>query len=99
DGDATYTGVSNPCHAAITNAASAAAAGTWVYSIAYGASTSASSSCIHDSTRISAYSAMQQLASDSSKFFNQPSAGDLTSIFQHIVVDLTGARLVNDNTQ
>jgi hypothetical protein len=98
DGDSNYTGVSNPCHRAITAAQSAAAQGTWVYSIAYGASTSAGSSCTYDSPAISAHSTMQQLASDPTKFYNQPLPGDLTTIFKQIVIDLTSTRLVSDNT-
>ncbi len=41
---------------------------------------------------------MQRIASDSAKFFNQPTAGDLTTIFQHIVIDMTRSRLVSDST-
>ena len=100
----------NQCHEAITAAATAAAAGTWVYSIAYGASTSASSSCSTDSPAISACSTMQQIASDSTKFFSDTTGGtstctsaahsisDLNQIFQYIGIDTSAARLVPDNT-
>ncbi len=54
----------NQCHQAITAADAAANAGTWVYSIAYGASTSSSGSCDTDSPHISACSTMRQIASD-----------------------------------
>jgi hypothetical protein len=81
----------------VTAAQNAKAAGTWIYSIAYGAS--ASGTCTRDSPAISSYTTMQRIASDSAKFFNQPTAGDLTTIFQHIVIDLTKSRLVSDHTK
>ena len=96
DGDSNYTGVSDPCQKAVTAAQNATAAGTKVYSVAYGAGSSGT--CTQDSPAISAYTTMQRIASDSTKFFNQPAAGDLTLIFQHIVVDLTRSRLVSDST-
>lgn len=100
DGDANrYTGgPTNPCHQAITAAQSATAAGTWVYSVAYGASTSSTSSCTDDSPRISAYSTMSQIASDSAKFFNQPASGDLTTAFRQIGQSLLTTRLLDDGT-
>ena len=95
DGDANYNGVSNPCKAAVNAAKSAANSGAWVYSIAYGAG---SSGCDND-TGITPLQTMQQIASDSSKFYNQPSAGDLTTIFKQVAVTLTTTRLLNDATQ
>ncbi len=41
---------------------------------------------------------VQQIASDSSKFFNQPNPGDLTETFKTIAVDLTGPTLVDNDT-
>lgn len=98
DGDANrYTGgPTNPCHQAITAAQAATAAGTWVYSVAYGASTSSTGSCTDDSPRISAYSTMSQIASDSKKFFNQPASGDLTAAFRQIGQSLLTTRLLDD---
>ena len=105
DGDANASGSdissglrNNQCHQAITAAQSATGASTWVYSIAYGASTSSTGSCSTDSPRISAYSTMQQIASDPSKFFNQPTAGDLTTIFNTVATDITTTRLLPDDT-
>ena len=46
---------------------------------------------------ITAYSTVQQIASDSTKFYDQPNPGDLTTIFTTIAADLTGTRLVDDN--
>ncbi|MGC4085781.1 MAG: VWA domain-containing protein [Vicinamibacterales bacterium] len=100
DGDANkYTGgPANPCHNAITAGQAATTAGTWVYSVAYGASTSSTGSCGDDSPRISAYDTMRQIASDSSKFYNQPSSGDLTAAFRQIGQSLLTTRLLDDAT-
>lgn len=45
---------------------------------------------------ITAQSTVQQMASDSTKFFNEPNPGDLTTAFTRIAEDLTGPRLVDD---
>jgi hypothetical protein len=98
DGDANWTGTANPCQDAWSAASAAAAAGTWIYSIAYGASTS-SSSCPEDSpSSVNARQTMQNVASDPTKFYNQPGAGDLEDIFEHIVLSLTTTRLLLDDT-
>ena len=50
---------------------------------------------------ITAYSTLQQMASvidGQTKFYYQPSAGDLTTIFERVAQDLTSVRLVDDNT-
>jgi Flp pilus assembly protein TadG len=96
----------NQCHEAVTAAAAATAAGTWVYSIAYQAPTSGS--CGTDSPSISACSAMQQIASDAAKFYSDASSGcvstahpsytDLQTIFKDIVFSTTRARLLSNNT-
>ncbi len=100
DGDATrYTGgPANPCHMAVTVADTIAATGTWIYSVAYGASSSATSTCNNDSPRISALTTMQGIASDPSKFFNQPVSGDLTAVFKQIGQNLLTTRLLDDST-
>lgn len=87
----------NQCQQAINAATTAKAAGTVIYSIAYEASTSGSS-CSTDAT-LSAYQTMQQIATDSSKFFSQPTAGDLSNIFSKIAADLTTTRLIDDDAQ
>ena len=97
DGDANYDYYTNPCQRAVDAAHAATAAGTWIYAIAYSASTSTSSSCTLDSPPISAHTTMQNIASDATKFFDQPTAGDLTDIFRRIVVDLTTTRLFRDD--
>jgi len=46
---------------------------------------------------ITAVQTLQSMATDSTKFFNQPNPGDLTTAFQTIAEDLTGPRLVDDD--
>ena len=117
DGDASASSsnmpsgkATNQCHQAITAAASATQAGTWVYSIAYGSSTSSSSSCSTDSPAISACSTLQQVASSSSKFYSDNVGGtsscvssnttsDMSAIFKGIAQDASQARLLSLNTQ
>lgn len=87
-----------PCRQAITAAQAATAAGTWVYSVAYGASTSTTGSCTDDTPRISAFQTMQQIASDSTRFFSQPAAGDLVATFQKIGQSLLNTRVLDNGT-
>lgn len=98
------------CKQAVDAAARATAAGTWVYAIAYGAPTSATGSCPTDTVRISACTTMQKIASEPSKFFSDNmsktstctsaanSIEDLSSIFSAIVRDVTGVRLLPNDT-
>lgn len=109
----------NQCAQAIAAAQSAALAGTWVYTVAYGAITSSSTSCKYDnpahggSKAISACQTLQQMASDSTKFFSDTSAQggqgagctsaarpitDLNQIFAAIANDFTSARLIKNGT-
>ena len=71
---------SNQCHLAITNAQAATSAKTWVYSIAYSASTALSpnsNSCSDNETpKISSCTTMMDIASDSSKFYSDTTGGD-----------------------
>ncbi len=97
------------CRQAITAANTAKAAGTWIYSIAYGASTSATGSCSTDSPRISACETMRQIASESAKFYvgnNGTSTGctsaanagtDLINVFSNIAKSFQQSRLLPDN--
>lgn len=117
DGDASASSsnmpsgeASNQCHEAITAAQTATHAGMWVYSIAYGASTSSSGSCSTDSPHISACSTMQQIASDTTKFYSDTegvsggcastanSVSELVAIFNTIGASLSGPRLLLDST-
>jgi len=89
--------VANQCAQAVTAAQAATTAGTQVFSVAYGASTSSSSSCSTDSpTHISACTTMQTIASDSSKFYSTDTTcsstntfSTLPSVFQAISTTLT----------
>jgi Flp pilus assembly protein TadG len=99
--------VNNQCHEGISAAQNAASAGTWVYSISYGSSSATNPSlCTTDSPAISSCSTMQQIASDSTKYFSDTSGGDatctseanpisqLSQIFAYIGVDASTARLL-----
>ncbi len=101
----------NQCRQAITAAQAAKAAGMTVMTIAYGASTSASSSCSTDSPSISACDTLRQMASDSGKFYSTNtgsgsactsaanSISSLNAIFQNIgMIFGTGSRLLSENT-
>ena len=98
------------CQNGINAAQTAAAAGTWVYSVAYGASTAQApgGSCATDSAPMSACRAMQQIASDPTKYYSDDQGSDpcisganpmvdLNQIFGNIGIDLTNARLLPDN--
>ncbi|MFO0997099.1 MAG: TadE/TadG family type IV pilus assembly protein [Alphaproteobacteria bacterium] len=100
----------NQCHQAITAAQAATTAGMWVYTIAYGASTSTTGSCGTDSPHISACSTLQQMATSSRYFYSDGTGhtgacnssanpiSNLVSIFQNIGVTLQAPRLVPDST-
>jgi Flp pilus assembly protein TadG len=99
----------NECHEGIAAAQQAAAAGTWVYSISYGASTN-TSDCSTDAPPITPCATMQAIASDSTKYFSDTSGGSaactssahplsqLSDIFQYISVDVSSPRLLPLNT-
>jgi Flp pilus assembly protein TadG len=105
-----YMSTKQECHQAITEAAAAATAGTRVYTVAYGAT---SSGCTTDSSpSITPCQTMQQMASSPAYFFSdytasqgngscvsasQPVTG-LSGIFTVILQDLTGAKLVPNGT-
>jgi Putative Tad-like Flp pilus-assembly len=104
---------SNQCHEAITAAQTVTAAGTWVYSAAYGSSTAtgSQSTCTTDSPSISACATMQQIASKSSMFFIDTSGGstsctstingsttDLVALFTNLGTSLTTPRLLSNDT-
>ena len=86
-GDTITFSSNNQCNKAITAAQTAAAAGTWVYSIAYGSSTAAapnSASCSDQEpgppiANVSSCATMQNIASDPSKFYSDPMGGSCTS--------------------
>ena len=65
-------GSNNQCHEGIAAAQAAIAAGTWIYSIAYGATTNTSSCSDTETPPISSCATMQQIASDATKFYSDP---------------------------
>ncbi len=105
-----YPSTQQQCHQAVTAAQAAAAAGTRVYTVAYGAE---ASGCSTDtSPTITPCQTMQQMASSASYFFSdytasggssscvssaQPITG-LNQIFTTIVTDLSTVKLVPNGT-
>ena len=78
--------------------------GTAVYSIGYdlnavnGGANKCTSSTGSTETGITAYQALEQIASTSDTFYNQPSAGQLNTLFQQVAVDIQrGASGLIDN--
>jgi len=65
----------NDCQQAVTAAQNATKAGTLVYSIAYGSSTSASNSCTTDSPAISGCTTMSEIASNLTMFYSDDADG------------------------
>jgi Flp pilus assembly protein TadG len=105
-----YPSTQNQCRQAITAAQSATAAGTVVYTVAYGAE---ATGCSTDSPGITPCQTMQQMASASTTFFSDYTAtgGDITcvsaaqpstslsQIFTDIAGNFGGARLIPNNLQ
>jgi Putative Flp pilus-assembly TadE/G-like len=85
------------CLDAYNAAAQAKAAGTTVYTIEY----DSNGTCGPDSptdTYDNADTLMQDMASSSETYFDDPSAGDLTQTFQQVSTDLTDSRLIPNCT-
>jgi hypothetical protein len=106
----TYPSTINQCQQAIDIASQITAAGTTIYTVAYGSSTS-SGSCTTDTSgpnkNISACSTMQKIASSPADFFTDTPSGQTSSctsalqpaqglaqIFAAIAADLGSARLI-----
>jgi len=105
-----YMSTLQQCHQAVTAAAAAAAAGTRVYAVAYGAE---ASGCTTDiSPGITPCQTMEGIASSPAYFFSdytatggssacisasQPVTG-LNQIFKAILVDLSSVKLIPNNT-
>jgi hypothetical protein len=95
-----------PCWQGTQSAAAIKQKGTLIYSIGYdlnalngGANRCTQSDGDPESPAITAYQAIQAIASSPSAFFNKPSAGELKTIFTEIAVDLqrgTSALIDND---
>jgi uncharacterized membrane protein len=100
---------SQPCHQGVNSAAAAKAKGTIIYSIGYdlNALNGGANNCTAysftgppESPPITAYQALSQIASSSATFYNQPSAGELTSLFTQVATDVQrgAARLIDNST-
>jgi Putative Flp pilus-assembly TadE/G-like/von Willebrand factor type A domain len=94
-----------PCHQGVSSADRIKARGTWVYSIGYdldaldgGANECQSYTGADEVPAITAYSALQQIASGPDKFFDKPSPGQLRTIFTQVAADIRkGASALIDN--
>lgn len=108
-GTPAYPSTVNQCHQAITAAQAATAAGTLVYTVAYGAE---ASGCTTDSPAITPCQTMEQMASSPSYFFSdytatggdsscisasQPVTG-LNQIFTTIITTLSNVKLIPNGT-
>jgi hypothetical protein len=94
-----------PCAQGVSSAAAAKAAGTLFYTIGYdldalggGANRCQSYTGALESPTITAYSALQQMASNIETFYNQPNPGDLTRIYTEIAAEIGGTRIIPDDS-
>ena len=94
-----------PCHQGVNSAAGVKARGTVIYSIGYdlnanggGANVCTSYTGSLEQPPITAYQAIQQIASAPDTFYNQPGPGELVTIYTKIAADVLGTRLINDDT-
>lgn len=84
-----------PCHQGVWSASSIKARGTWIYSIGYdlnaengGANECQSYTGADEVPAITAYSALQQIASGPDKFYDKPDPGQLRTIFTQVASDI-----------
>jgi hypothetical protein len=95
-----------PCRQGVTSAGVIKARGTVIYSIGYdldalngGANECQSYTGADESPAITAYSALQQIASSPNTFYDKPTPGQLRTIFTEIAADIakgTSALIDND---
>jgi Putative Flp pilus-assembly TadE/G-like len=97
-----------PCHQGVTSANAIKAKGTVIYSIGYdldalngGANTCETWDGKTESPAITAYQALQGIASGPDQFYNQPSPGQLRTIFTAIAADMSrgSAALIDESVQ
>jgi hypothetical protein len=97
-----------PCHQGVTSAGVAKAQKTIVYSIGYdldalngGANVCTSDTGATESPSITAYDALRGMASGADTFYVQPSAGELSTLFEKVAADIGrgAARLVANDTK
>ena len=94
-----------PCRQGVNSAAAIKSRGTLIFSIGYdlnaengGANVCKNANGNNESPSISAYSALQQIASTGPDqyFYDQPTSGQLNTIYTKIAASITGARLIAD---
>jgi Flp pilus assembly protein TadG len=100
-GSGTYPSYNNQCAQAVTAAQAATTAGTKVFTVAYGASTTASD-CSTDIPAITPCTTMQTMASNLGDFYsdtcpNAMPATTINQIFADIGASFTVARLIPDS--
>jgi len=108
-----YGSLDDQCQQAITAAKAASAAGTTVYTIAYGAGSSGCSSDTSGPLKgLSPCTALQDMATAASNFYSDATASQnagqctstanpslsLTNIFKQVATTFTVARLIPNNT-
>ena len=96
-----------PCHQGVSSAAAAKDRGTQVYTIGYDLNANGGGANIcqvniddaPEAPPITAYEALSQMATDEASFFNQPTPGELDTIFSRIAFEASGTRLVDDSIE
>jgi hypothetical protein len=97
-----------PCHQGVWSAATLKAKGTWIYSIGYdldalngGANLCQSYDSKDEKPSITAYSALQQIASGPDKFYDKPDPGQLKTIFTQVASDIRkgASALIDESVQ
>ena len=89
-----------PCHQGVTSAGVAKSAGTTIFAIGYtlqgvgGTSNVCESYTGATETGITAYSALQQIASRADTFFDNESVDGLDAVFAAVATRITGPRLI-----
>jgi type II secretory pathway pseudopilin PulG len=95
-----------PCGQGVASAGTAKGQGTLIFSIGYDVNEVAGSNVCRNGVTgalelppISAEQALQQIATDSTTYYNKPNPGQLNTIFTSIAADISAgrARLVDDN--
>ena len=81
-----------PCHAGVSHAATAKAAGSWIYTIGYNLG---NDTCQPDGSNadeappITPADALLAMATDASHYYSRPDTGQLTTIFSSIAADIS----------
>jgi len=95
-----------PCHQGVWSSGTVKSSGTLVFSIGYdldaldgGANDCKSYTGAAESPAITAFQALEQIATDPESFYNQPNPGQLNTIFSRVAADISrpAARLVDED--